>query len=222
MATEQTLKEKNTLSLALVIFINLILYYLLSTSGLIDAKKIIDNLNEWQKLVPSTALIVFSLIINGIIGATNKSRLVFLKWNNTLPGCEAFSKHAMEDERIDTENLKKLIVKIPQTAREENACWYKIYRSLKNEIEINKAHQYYLFARDYTAISFLFIIFLGTTSFYLFLSPKVALYYIAILIIQFVLARNAAKNYGIRLVTTTLSIYALKNQKLTSGEEDGS
>src|SRR5712671_5918274 len=47
-------------------------------------------------------------IVNGLLSAETKARLVFLRMKDALPGHRAFSKYAASDPRVDISNLKKI------------------------------------------------------------------------------------------------------------------
>ena len=40
-----------------------------------------------------------------------------MRWSNPLPGCEAFSRHAKQDQRIDIAALQRLCGRLPEDPR---------------------------------------------------------------------------------------------------------
>ncbi len=67
--------------------------------------------------------------------------------------------------------------------------------------------------RDYTTLSALFFVLFGSLSFELFTSEKIAAFYVAILLVQFLVVRQAAANCGVRLVTNVLALKATMPSK---------
>jgi len=59
----------------------------------------------------------------------------------------------------------------------------------------------------------LFIVLYGSAGLYAIPSRKVGLLYVALLILQYVVVRQAASNYGIRFVTTVLAQKAAAPEK---------
>jgi hypothetical protein len=66
-------------------------------------------------------------------------------------------------------------------------------------------HRDFLLTRDYTGLAFLFVIFYGIAGFFTVPSTKVALIYLSFLLVQYLVVRQAASRYGIRMVTTVLA-----------------
>jgi hypothetical protein len=58
------------------------------------------------------------LLLNSLLPAHWKARLVFWRWNHVLPGHRAFSYHATRDSRIDIAKLKKNVGAFPDAPNE--------------------------------------------------------------------------------------------------------
>ena len=144
-------------------------------------------------------------VINAQIDPNNKARLVFWKWSHPLPGCCAFTKYASADPRINRDALHKYEGPLPTEPDKQNALWFKWYREFQDEPGIKQVHQEYLFTRDYAGISFLLIFFFGSLALWQMRSVKVTGIYLAALIAQYVLVRWAARNHGVRFVTSVLA-----------------
>ncbi len=140
------------------------------------------------------------------MSADSKARIVFLRWNNPLPGHEAFTRYARNDPRIDFEYLKTHYGPLPSDPLEQNKLWYKLYKSVKAEPSVTQVHRNYLFTRDFTFISLIMLIILGPVGFYQIPSIRLASIFTAALIGQHLLANNAAKKHGQRFVSTVLAI----------------
>jgi hypothetical protein len=144
-----------------------------------------------------------------------KARLVFLRWRHALPGHRAFSKYAVRDPRIDVSGLEKLHGgPLSVDPVEQNRAWYRIYRTLENDQAVRQVHRDFLLLRDYTGLSVVFIAFYGAAGLYAIPSERTAIIYLLVLAAQFVIARQAASNYGVRLVTTVLARRAAKEKRL--------
>jgi hypothetical protein len=129
-----------------------------------------------------------------------------MAWNDPLPGCKAFTCHALSDPRVDIACLELTHGPLPTAAREQNALWYKLYKSIEQEPAVKQVHRAFLFTRDYTSLALMLVIVLGITGFIQISSTRVALIYLALLLLQFALAGQAARNHGKRFVTTVLAI----------------
>ncbi|MGZ4012522.1 MAG: hypothetical protein ACXVLF_16300, partial [Flavisolibacter sp.] len=66
-------------------------------------------------------------------------------------------------------------------------------------------HRDFLLLRDYTGLAVIFLIVLGSIGVYAIESMDTVLLYLGLLIIQLIIVRQAASNYGVRMVTTTLA-----------------
>ena len=146
-------------------------------------------------------------VINGLINAKNKDRLVFWKWRYPLPGSEAFTVHAKNDDRFTEEDVTRKLVKlgVDQEVREnpakQNAYWYReVFYPLQDKPSVQQAERNFLFTRDYTAISFVMLIALGAAGYFVIASPATWLLYCGGLILQYLLVRWASRNYGIEAV----------------------
>jgi hypothetical protein len=67
-------------------------------------------------------------------------------------------------------------------------------------------HRAFLFTRDYACLGLFMCAVLGVAGFVQIPSTRTALGYFALLVAQFLLARRAARNHGVRFVTTVLAL----------------
>jgi len=84
-------------------------------------------------------------VLNAQLSAEAKARIVFLRWRDPLPGSEAFTKHALSDPRIDMAALKATLGPLPVAPREQNALWYKLYKTVGSEPAVSQVHRAFLF-----------------------------------------------------------------------------
>ena len=146
-------------------------------------------------------------VINSLPSSMTKARIVYLRWHNALPGHRAFSVYARRDPRIDMGRLSKLLKdNIPSDARDQNSVWYSQFRTVENDPQVYGVHRDFLLLRDYTTLSALFIVMFGIGGFLLFSTIHTSIIYVILLSVQFAVARHAASNCGIRMVTNVLAL----------------
>ena len=157
-------------------------------------------------LVPLTLALILTTVANGLLSDETKTRLVFLRWRNVLPGHRAFSVFAVTDTRVDLEGLRKLIGKEwPTDPDAENRMWYRLFKEIENDPAVLYSHGEYLFTRDYTGFAALCVIALGTTATLMVGPVSVLLVYLGVLVLQFLVVRHTAATYGNRFVRTVLA-----------------
>ncbi len=208
----KSLKEQNRWQLWGIIAVNSLIFF----SVVVQAKIIkLDDLrsifSEPEKLVPVGFAVVITTVLNGLLSADAKACLVFLRWHNALPGHRAFSQYATSDPRIDLVALRKTIgPEFPVNPVDQNRVWYRIYKTVEEEPAVSQVHKDFLLLRDYTGLCVLFIIFYGTVGLSTIASTRTFILYLLILIIQYVVVRQAASHYGVRMVKTVLAQKAAK------------
>jgi hypothetical protein len=142
--------------------------------------------------------------INAFLSADWKARLVFLRWHHPLPGSRAFSELLTSDGRIDVKKLTAKHSPLPTVPTEQNALWYKLYRSVSGLPEVTHVHRDFLLNRDLAVMSILLLVIVAPLSATFAIKPALVL--AAVYAGEFLLFRLAASNYGRRLVTTVLAI----------------
>lgn len=162
--------------------------------------------HELDKALPVGFCLALVGIINGLLSAETKSRIVFMRWSNSLPGCEAFTRYTTTDPRINLSSIESTYGPLPTDPLQQNALWYKLYRSVETDPSVMQVHREFLLARDYTGLALMMVIVLGAAGFIQIPSTVTALSYFVLLLIQFMLAGQAARNHGRRFVTTVLAL----------------
>jgi hypothetical protein len=204
-----TLKDQNRIPLIGVLGLNLIVLILVVKTGrLLEPSGISDLGEQWWDFLPAGVGVVFAGVVNGLLSSDTKARLVFWRRSNPLPASFAFSRYVYCDPRIDVETLRKITGDWPTEPRGQNALWYRLYKTVESEPAVTDAHRHFLLTRDYTAISFLLLLTAGPLGIEFITSPVTASAYVGLLLLQYLLARQAARNYGVRLVTTVLALKA--------------
>ena len=207
-----TLKQQNYPYIILYVLFNFAIFFVLY-------KNSIFSLNEFnivfQKLSQKDG-VFFILLPLLIIVAQDyapskiKEILVFWKRNNRLPGCQAFSKHIKEDNRIDKDSLVQKYGNFPRNEEKQNKLWYKIYVGIKDK-RIDKTHKDYLLLREFTVVT-VFLIFI-LPSVLLFLTDidrNIVFFYFLFLLFEYIIVRFIAKNHAVRLVTNVLALASVK------------
>lgn len=179
--------------------------------GVVQANAIkVDGLRaiftDVQNLLPVGVALIVATVLNGLLSADAKARVVFFRWRHALPGHRAFGEHAVCDPRVDVAALEKIHGgPLPVEPVEQNRLWYRMYSSIENDQAVRQAHRDYLFMRDYAGLSVVLMVLYGVAGMYFIPSMTVGLIYLAVLAGQFVLVRQAASNYGTRFITTVLA-----------------
>ena len=203
-----SLKKSNNLALVSVIVANVAVFYAVVQSGAIRAQMWAVLAHQIDKALPAALGLALIGVINGLLSADMKSRIVFLRWRHPLPGCQAFTRYMQTDARIDVAALQREHGPLPIDPREQNALWYRMYKSVEAEPAVSQVHRAYLFARDYTGLALMMFVVLGAAGWVQIPSTAAALVYAAALLLQFILAGQAARNHGRRFVTTVLALKA--------------
>lgn len=201
-----SLKSENSPALYALMAGNMIAFYAILKGQELFAGDWIAAVHDLAQALPAGVGLILTGILNAQLSADAKSRIVFLRWRNPLPGCEAFTRHARSDPRVDLSALEEQYGPLPTDPRAQNILWYKLYKTVEREPAVAQAHRAFLFARDYACIALIMLLVLGGAAL-LQMSPiKVALLYIVGLAFQFVIAGQAARNHGRRFVSTVLAI----------------
>ncbi len=216
-----SLKGSNRLVLFSAVVLNAALFYSVVEYDTITLDKsiieiICDLKNNW--VWPSVAFILVP-ILNGLLSADTKARIVFFRWKNPLPGSYAFSRYGPEDPRVDMDAIKGAYGPLPSAPDKENALWYRLYKRIENDPSVLEAHRLFLLSRDFHCLSIIILISFGVAAIILIRSSKITAIYLALLIMQYLLSGVSARNYGKRFVTTVLARTAAERARRE--EKDG-
>jgi hypothetical protein len=212
MATfPKSLKEQNRWQIWLIIAVNSVFLYGVVEANAIEIDGIRSIFTDTSKLVPFGLAVVVATVLNGLLSANVKARLVFMRWRNALPGHRAFTQYIYSDPRIDPAAVQKVVGSaLPVDPVEQNRVWFRLYKTVENDPAISQVHRDFLLTRDYTGLALLFLLFYGGAGFYSIPSSKIATIYAVLLLIQCVVVRQAAFQYGVRFVTSVLARVAGK------------
>jgi hypothetical protein len=203
---QKSLKEQNRWQFWLIVAGNTFVIYNLSRGAALSLSGFGEVFKEVSTIFPLGIALVFSTVLNGLLDANTKAQIVYLRWHFPLPGHRAFTEHAPRDPRIDLARLKKLHRgSLPIDPAEQNRVWYKFYKTVENTPAVSQVHRDFLLLRDYSSFAALLIVIFGALGFVLIPTWTIAFLYLFGLILQYIAARQAASNYGVRLVTTVLA-----------------
>jgi hypothetical protein len=201
-------KRHNAPYLWLFLGINLVIFLSLFFSKGLSS----NSVNYFWKSVTgkdgliATCIPLLAIILSGLFDDTNKARLVFWRWHDPLPGCRVFTDLMQIDPRIDLIALRrKHPGDFPRDPREQNALWYQWYKKHVECIHISEAHKIYLLLRNMTCLAALLALLFSFGIFMDSVSWKVAFFYTAALVSQYVILATSARNYGVRFVLNVLT-----------------
>lgn len=198
-------KDSNRLALLSALASNLLLYYGLARGldlGKISTGEMMGHLNL---LLPGGLAIAFTSIVNAQLSSLHKARIVFWRWTHPLPGTRVFTELAPDDPRIDLDALKAHLAPLPVEPRQQNSLWYRLYQEQQDTAAVSHLDRNWLFARDYCCVIALLAPILLVAGLWQLPGLKVYAALVGLLIFQFLVARQAAKNYGERFVTTVVA-----------------
>ena len=147
-----------------------------------------------------------AFLLDGLLSADAKARVIFWRFSHPLPGSRAFSIHLKKESRGDPDQLVSRWGVFPDDPAEQNRLWYRIFKDVENEVRVYEAHRAWLFARDLTAFSVLFLVIFGTATVISDVPWTTAWYYLSFLAVQYLATMITARNLGIRFVRTVLAV----------------
>lgn len=179
--------------------------FVFSRGGISEFQTLINSISIKDGIVALLSPVV-TLTLDGLLSADAKARLVYWRYLNPLPGSRAFSQHLKQESRADPELLAELWGTFPTDPAQQNRLWYRMYKSVDGEIRIHEAHRAWLFSRDLTAYSALFLIIFGIITL-ITEAPWVSIrWYLVGLLVQYLVMMISARTYGVRFVRTVLTL----------------
>ena len=97
--TTKSLKEQNRWQLWLVVAVNCLFLYTVAQANSIEVSGLKTMFTDAGNLLPVGIALVVTTVLNGLLSADVKAKLVFLRWRDPLPGHRAFSRYAKSDPR---------------------------------------------------------------------------------------------------------------------------
>jgi hypothetical protein len=206
-----SLNEQNWPGLLALTAFNLIVFGIVTAS---DPETYSKLATAWAFLLPAGVGLAMVRVINGLINAKNKDRLVFWRWRDPLPGSQAFTVYARDDDRFTWEDVARKLNQLGvdpknlEDPKKQNAYWYsEVFFPLQDRPAVQQAARNFLFTRDYTAISVVMLLALGIAGYVVIVSPLWWGLYCGGLFLQYLLVRWAARNYGIEMVKNAFATW---------------
>lgn len=211
------LKKSNKAALRSFAAINVVLFWGIFVVG-VDLSTIPDL---WGTISVKDGLFVAvaplaTFVIDGLLTADAKARLVYWRWQSPLPGSNAFSKHLLNEPRANSEQLNQRWGPLPQAPHEQNSLWYRMYKHVETEFRVHEANRAWLLARDLTGYAVVLLPCLGVPTLVMDTPETAAPAYLAFLSLQYLLIMLAARTYGIRFVCTVLATASTISMPLPS------
>jgi len=201
-----SLKDTDKLPLFIVLVVNFAVFYVAVKADAVLSGAWLDVAHSPAEALPAGFGLILAGVINAQLSPHAKARIVFLCWQDPLPGSQAFTRYAQTDSRIDLRVLKEEYGPLPTDPREQNVLWYKLYKSVEEDASVKQVHREFLFTRDYNTISMIMVFVLGVAGFVQIPSSSTSLIYFSVLVLQFLLTGRAARNHGQSFITTVLAL----------------
>lgn len=162
------------------------------------------------RVLTTTMMPVVVLLIVNVLPHDVKSMLVYWRPLGVLPGCEAFTKYGPRDPRIDMAALKKNVGALPRESTEQNSKWYKLYKQVPNEPEVQEAHKLFLMYRDMAALSLPLMALVPLSLNVAGVSNSSLALAAGLFVVQYLLTALSARWSGIRFVCNVLAIHSAR------------
>jgi len=179
----------------------------LSSKNFFSSEAVKSLINE--KSAAFSLLTIIILVLEGLIPAGFRDRIIHLRWNNPLPGSQAFTKIAPKDTRIDLDAIRAKNGELPTDPSLQNKLFYKLYSTVADKPSVMSSHKRYLLARDLGTVTYLLT--LPATLIAMF-SPNGALSGLIVLgtgVTIGLIFSMTAKNYSARMVENSLALSAV-------------
>lgn len=162
------------------------------------------------RVLTTTVMPVVVLLIVNVLPHDVKSMLVYWKPLGVLPSCEAFTKYGPRDPRIDMAALKKNVGALPTESTEQNSKWYKLYKQVPNEPEVQEAHKLFLMYRDMAVLSLPLVALVPLSLNVAGVSNPTLALTAGLFVVQYLLTALSARWSGIRFVCNVLAIHSAR------------
>ncbi len=174
---------------------------------------VVDQAASWVasglRLAGASIAPVVVLLLTSLLSSDFKATLVFWRLRDVLPGHRAFSVYAQKDPRVDVGRLRAAIGEFPESPREQNALWYRLFKKTDSDPEIAQAHRYFLLFRDLAALSLLLGIGAPGALYVLGTGANAIWLAVALFSAQYLATAIAARLHGVRLVCNVLALHGV-------------
>jgi hypothetical protein len=182
------------------------------------------SIPTWTVTAIATVLSVIVIAIDVAPGTHMKDVLVFWRRRDPLPGSRAFEKSSLKrDTRIDQAALRKAVGgKFPRAAADQNALWYKLFKSLDDDHVVQAMYFDFLLFRDLAWLSIVLALFVLLNLFLDPPLPRLLWFEVGAFSLLYLLFGRAAAERGHRLVNqvlATVSVYPAKAKRYLRGHK---
>jgi hypothetical protein len=207
--SEKSLKREYTPWLWALLLVDTLAIAALLVPGLLPFGASAVDFAKSRLIATAVAPILVLLLVNVL---SNEWKCVLVYWRpyGWLPGREAFTKHALEDPRIDVAQFRKHVGEFPTDPREQNARWYALYKVVEDAPAVRDAQRNFLMYRDMAALSLPFI---GIAPFWLYhanATPEAQWLAALLCAAQYLFTAISSKNSGVRFVRTVLALHSAR------------
>ena len=207
MPRSDYLKDSYKWHIRAVLVINVVAFWVVVVwhANLSQIVAVLESVSLKEGLLGLTSS-VGAFVLDGLLSADAKARVVYWRLRHPLPGSRAFSEHLRTENRADPDSLENSWGRLPSDPAQQNRLWYRIYRSVEEESRVREAHRSWLFSRDLASHAFLFAVLFGVGALISDAPWNTAVTYLVALALQFTVAVAAARTYGVRFVCTVLAV----------------
>lgn len=207
-ASSPSLKAENGKAIWLLVSADIVVIVLTLTGFAITQASISEFAQSAfvRGLIFAAAGPLIAVFLNDLLPSNTKASIVFWRFKDALPGHRAFSEHAEADPRIDMAALKKRIGEFPQSPRDQNSCWYRLYQKHQSNVIISDSHKRFLLFRDSSSLTLLIFVIAGVATVFSGIPLGLQAVIAGGLAVQFFWLSVSARNTGIRLVQNVLAL----------------
>ncbi|MGO9566616.1 MAG: hypothetical protein ACLP5H_03645 [Desulfomonilaceae bacterium] len=203
---EMTLKTKNTtliLGFIVIIYVGFAMANGLDWGFATDIQVSKEGVKLSDPLL-TMGLHLLALLLSYILPPEFKHRIIYLRWNDPLPGSRIFSSLVDKDSRISRKELVKKYGKLPTDPVEQNKLWYKIYKTKQSDEVVLNSHGRWLLFRDIFSILLILIV-PATCYTYWKSGVEVGSVYFGLAAVLLVFLWTTARNTGNRFACNVLA-----------------
>lgn len=154
--------------------------------------------------VLTLAFYILALVLTYILPSEWKHRLIYARWNYPLPGSRVFTDLLSKDSRISCEDLAAQYGDLPAKPDEQNALWYKIYKTKQTDKVVLNSHGRWLLFRDVLAVAIVLAI-PSTVFTYWNVGGKMGTFFTILYLLLIVALWICARNTGQRFACNVLA-----------------
>ncbi len=202
-----SLVEQNRPTLNAFVVANVVLLYLVIVgfSPNTNPPAVIEAF--FKSAAAMTLVGILTVLLGGLLSPLAKARIVFLRWEDPLPGSRAFTAEILKDPRINQAALEKKLGKFPTVAQKQNEEWYRLYKKHEDKPSVTQAQTSYLLTTEMAIIGLIAPVIFGISTYFkpAIIEVPYYNYVLALLIVQLLLTWKAARTYGVSFVRNVLA-----------------